>query len=799
MSRPLYKRIYHATIKPVLNFVTLSNVRHKMRAKRRQEQIDTGIPPKTSTIVEGLEKEINNKNVVYIFQHQMFDPAGTKCFNGGAERYVVDLAEVLHKKGYTPILIQMGSKKVGLWKKIVKKLIIYGLPIEFEDYEITCRCFKNYKFVIYSGATPVWGEKIHPNIMISHGITWDSPITDAQTGSLLSMIQDVDNFVSVDTNTISWFKSTFPVTLKNFNAYYIPNYVDTSLYKPSTKRKDDKIHVTFPRRAAPERGYWLMSAALKPILDKYENVVFNFVGFAHGEDIQNDIRYWEKMYPGRVSHCCVSPDEMPKIYQNTDISLVPTIYCEGTSLSCLEAQACGNVVISTIVGGLPNLILDGHNGLLISPTEQSLLSALDRVLSDKKLRSTLSKNAVSVAQAFDKSVWMEKWAKVIYDVTRIDKYCTTSQDFLDYFKNHVLSDEKTIIINASTFDYYSVLQQRPNHVFNLLAEKGYTCIFSTFEEKVTHPSENIYVIPWHYLKDVLCAKIADVLIVPMNYPIEYLDDVKQYIDENTVVLYELLDDFTIINNQQLREKQENMFKNLITRSKTFVFTSADSLYELAIDFGTHKNKITISKNAVNIDDFTKNDLPVPNIMKKILKKKKPIIGYYGALTAHWFNFDLLLELIKKNQDKEFVLMGLQCVDSHKDETDDYFKKLSKFDNFTYIPPVPYKEIPSYAKCWDVATIPFKINDITLGCSPVKLFEYMAMGLPIVTTPMPECKLYKSVFIAKDASEFEKQIAAALKAKKTKKYQETLAREASENTWEARVNDMIKIIEKHYKK
>ena len=76
---------------------------------------------------------------------------------------------------------------------------------------------------------------------------------------------------------------------------------------------------------------------------------------------------------------------------------------------------------------------------------------------------------------------------------------------------------------------------------------------------------------------------------------------------------------------------------------------------------------------------------------------------------------------------------------------------------------------------------------------------MAMGLPIVTTPMPECELYKSVFIAKDAAEFEKQIAAALKAKDTPEYQKTLAREASENTWDARVDDMVKIIEKHYKK
>ena len=179
------------------------------------------------------------------------------------------------------------------------------------------------------------------------------------------------------------------------------------------KKKDNKIYITFPRRASPERGYWLMSAALPPILDKYPNVIFRFVGFAHGEKIQKDILHLEQKYKNRVSHCVVTADEMPSIYQNSDISLIPTIYCEGTSLSCLEAQACGNIVISTNVGGLPNLIIDGYNGLLINPNGQELMKALDRVLADGDLRKTLSNNAVIVAHSFDKIIWQQRWQKII--------------------------------------------------------------------------------------------------------------------------------------------------------------------------------------------------------------------------------------------------------------------------------------------------------------------------------------------------------------------------------------------------
>ena len=104
---------------------------------------------------------------------------------------------------------------------------------------------------------------------------------------------------------------------------------------------------------------------------------------------------------------------MPQVYQEADISLIPTLYSEGTSLSCLEAQSTGNIVISTNVGGLPNLIIDGYNGILINPNAHDLMTALDMVLANAQLRKTLSQNAVSVARAFDKSVWEQRWGKII--------------------------------------------------------------------------------------------------------------------------------------------------------------------------------------------------------------------------------------------------------------------------------------------------------------------------------------------------------------------------------------------------
>ncbi|MDR1007085.1 MAG: glycosyltransferase family 4 protein [Campylobacteraceae bacterium] len=357
-----------------------------------------------------------SKPAVFIFQHQFFDCSAKHCFNGGAERYVCDLADILTDMGYIPCLIQMGNKKGHFWQKNVDNLEIIGISVKnIEDYTAFLQGFRRYEFVIYSGYTD-WGTKIHPNILISHGVTWDTQDKDVHSQRILKVIQDVDNFVSVDVNTISWLRTTFSKTLSKKRMNYIPNYVDTKKYVPLKRKNDGKIHLLFPRRASAERGYWLVSTALPYILKKYQNIVFDFVGFAHTDAIRRDIKKLSGQFLGRVNHYVVKPNEMIGIYQKTDIAIIPTLYSEGTSLSCLEAQACGNIVISTNIGGLANLILDGYNGFLINPDIYDLTDALDRALSNPLLCEKISLNAIEVAKAFDKTIWISKWESIIKSI-----------------------------------------------------------------------------------------------------------------------------------------------------------------------------------------------------------------------------------------------------------------------------------------------------------------------------------------------------------------------------------------------
>ena len=102
---------------------------------------------------------------------------------------------------------------------------------------------------------------------------------------------------------------------------------------------------------------------------------------------------------------------------------------------------------------------------------------------------------------------------------------------------------------------------------------------------------------------------------------------------------------------------------------------------------------------------------------------------------------------------------------------------------------PYSALPAYLQHFDVATIPFILNPITHATSPVKLFEYMAAGKPVVATKMREILKYSSVFFTDGGDDFVRSIDKALASRSDPAYLDLLAREAQANTWRERASTL----------
>jgi hypothetical protein len=158
----------------------------------------------------------------------------------------------------------------------------------------------------------------------------------------------------------------------------------------------------------------------------------------------------------------------------------------------------------------------------------------------------------------------------------------------------------------------------------------------------------------------------------------------------------------------------------------------------------------------------------------VAAKGRPIIGYYGSLAA-WFDYPLLQKIAEDRPDWEVVTIG--------PDLDGSSAALGAPPaNLHILPGMDYGDIPRHGAWFDVGLVPFVINDITRATSPLKVFEYMALGMPIVSTPMPECRKYKSILIGEDHGDFLAKLSAALDLRGDDRYRSLLAEEARANCW-----------------
>ena len=175
--------------------------------------------------------------------------------------------------------------------------------------------------------------------------------------------------------------------------------------------------------------------------------------------------------------------------------------------------------------------------------------------------------------------------------------------------------------------------------------------------------------------------------------------------------------------------------------------------------------------------------PPPADLQAILALENPIVGYSGAL-AEWFDYDILIQAAQRYPAFSFVLVGV-----------DYDGSLTSsgildMPNIFYLGMKDYAELFEYIWRFDVAIIPFKINDITLATSPVKMFEYMACEKPVITTALPECERYDGLFLAKSGREFESYLVSALESRYDDVYLASIRAVARSNTWEQRATAII---------
>ena len=163
------------------------------------------------------------------------------------------------------------------------------------------------------------------------------------------------------------------------------------------------------------------------------------------------------------------------------------------------------------------------------------------------------------------------------------------------------------------------------------------------------------------------------------------------------------------------------------------------------------------------------------VAEEVAGLPKPVIGYVGAISS-WLDQEALAELAKARPDCSVVLIG---------PVDTDVTMLKQFNNVIFLGKKDYRDLPQYIKGFDVCVIPFKINSLTVGVNPVKLYEYLAAGKPVVSTALPEVRQFAPlVSIAENSKDFVALVTEEVMTDSREK-RELRVRIASENSWEAR--------------
>ncbi|HEV8230937.1 MAG TPA: glycosyltransferase, partial [Thermoanaerobaculia bacterium] len=205
-------------------------------------------------------------------------------------------------------------------------------------------------------------------------------------------------------------------------------------------------------------------------------------------------------------------------------------------------------------------------------------------------------------------------------------------------------------------------------------------------------------------------------------------------------------------------------EEMLLGTADLVMTSSTLLEQRALQ---HNSKVVLVRNGCDFDHFAgaagRNG-------------SRPIIGYYGAI-ADWFDSDLVADLAERRSDWDFVLIG--------DTFTADLERLRTLSNVRLLGEKLYSEIPDWLASFDAAIIPFKRVPLTEATNPVKAYEILAAGKPLVSVPLPEMvRLGPLVRLASDAPEFDEQISSALEATDWRAIAERQAF-ARENTWESR--------------
>lgn len=309
-----------------------------------------------------------------------------------------------------------------------------------------------------------------------------------------------------------------------------------------------------------------------------------------------------------------------------------------------------------------------------------------------------------------------------------------------------LSPHEKIVIIPCSFEFDELVNQRPINAAKYFSNNSYKVIFVAWQwqksEKLNRSNTEVYpnilqVSLYDFIDNIDSIDAAMGSIFILTFPADIFTNTQVTLRQKGFkIVYDIMDEWEEFHNVAQAPWYNKETENHCVLNADLVTAVAPSLGD---KFQNIRKDILIIGNG-----FKKEIVGIDNSRIALTAGTNSTIGYFGHLTDAWFDWPLIIKTAKENPNYAFEIIGYGEPSWVHDEC-------SKLSNIKLVGKVPPERLYEYASKWKIGIIPFKKGPLAEAVDPIKIYEYLYFGLPVVATGIEHIKRYPMTYFSVDGN------------------------------------------------